>query len=701
MATTFSELKSIAALARRDESRVAGRERLVRFLDTYAGSGSEQAVVDALCAEYGLYPYMSDSVEASDSEVLAIELHTPEDLADESFVFHAEQRAIYSRLMDGENVILSAPTSFGKSAILDALVASNKWSVIVIIVPTIALIDETRRRLARFRGLYSLVTNASAQPGPRAIYIMTQERYLETKIDRVDLFIIDEFYKLGLGDSDDQRLALLNLAWKRLRSSGAQYYLIGPNISSLPDALERDLDATLTTSNFRTVAVDIIDRSHIKDEDRAADLMRLMSDELTGSTLVFASAPERAEILATSLTGAVEAPVRGGLTSNVAEWVADNFHPQWRVVEALRGGVAVHHGVMPRSLQRTMVRLFNEGNVPLMVCTSTLIEGVNTSARNVVIYDHKIDGQLLDFFTFSNIRGRAGRMSRHFVGRVVTYAEPPADEQLEIDFPIESQSPAASEATLAQLDWEDLDEPSRARMKTTFEQQDLSLTTIRANRGVDPASQIALARRLSGNREELARLGWSGRYSPDQLRLALEVTWDELVASRQRRGVNFAMVWGQLQNARINAESFHAAVTQQVRYLRAGRQVGDAVLDVFRFQRNWMGFRIPALLRTLQAVQQEVAQRYGAPVANYDYAVRQIEGLYLAPNLAALDEYGIPVPLAVKLGQLGLHGDTVDELLAGLTRRVDDTTLIRRLTSTEQWILRDAVEGLVGVARAG
>ena len=56
--------------------------------------------------------------------------------------------------------------------------------------------------------------------------------------------------------------------------------------------------------------------------------------------------------------------------------------------------------------------------LPILICTSTLIEGVNTAAKSVLIYDKAIANRNYDFFTFSNIRGRAGRLGQHHVGKV-------------------------------------------------------------------------------------------------------------------------------------------------------------------------------------------------------------------------------------------------------------------------------------------
>ena len=694
MVDTFLELKEIARLASHSNLRDAGRDRLIRFLDSHGQDIPERQIVDTLCAALGLFPYMSEGTSESDAEALALEFHTPDELAEEGFTFHSEQQAVYSRLMDGESIILSAPTSFGKSAILDALVASNRWSRIVLIVPTVALIDETRRRLARFKNDYSIVTGASQPTGERAVYVLTQERFLEfDRIDGLGLFVIDEFYKLGTNEAMDQRRSLLNLAWKRLRATGAQYYLIGPNVDSISAAVGTDLQAKLIKTEFRTVAVDVIDRSDVEDSAREADLFSLISANSAESTLVFSASPEKAEKLAVGLREAVPPPNSSSLASEVARWLGSNYDPAWNAVGALAEGVATHTGLMPRSVQRIMVRLFNDGDVPVMVCTSTLIEGVNTAAKNVVIYDHKIDGQLLDFFTFSNIRGRAGRMFRHFVGRVYTYAPAPKSTTTEVDIPIESQSTQASAATLAQLDWEDLDDDARERVRGIFGQDVLSLGTIRANRGLDPELQINLAKRLIDKAPEARRLGWQGVPASNVLKSTLETAWDELLVPRQRRGVNFQMVWGQLQNHRVNGEAFSAMVDQQERYLRPDRDRSDAVLDVFRFQRRWMEHTIPSFLRGVQAIQGDVAKRSGLPPANYEFALREIESLYLPPGIAELEEFGVPMPLGLKLYRLGVRGSTGSEMMHSLEQRLHAPDLTAQLGIVERWILDDVVSG--------
>lgn len=50
-------------------------------------------------------------------------------------------------------------------------------------------------------------------------------------------------------------------------------------------------------------------------------------------------------------------------------------------------GVAFHHSGIPKYIQTEIVELFNSGVINTIVCTPTLTEGVNTTAKNVVFYD--------------------------------------------------------------------------------------------------------------------------------------------------------------------------------------------------------------------------------------------------------------------------------------------------------------------------
>jgi hypothetical protein len=166
----FGILKAIAReVARADTTDIAASQgpldTVIRVLERREELVDYKRVLEALLRQVGLFPYLEPE-NLSEADQLAYEAHRPYQLAD--LVLHRDQATVYRRLLDGENIILSAPTSFGKSLIIDALLASGRYRNVVIIVPTIALIDETRRRLSRFSDKFKVITHLRPHSGEDA-----------------------------------------------------------------------------------------------------------------------------------------------------------------------------------------------------------------------------------------------------------------------------------------------------------------------------------------------------------------------------------------------------------------------------------------------------------------------------------------------------------------------------------------------------
>jgi replicative superfamily II helicase len=151
---------------------------------------------------------------------------------------------------------------------------------------------------------------------------------------------------------------------------------------------------------------------------------------LAGACIHFIT--DRANQLATTLTE----DVAFAKVNDMSEWIDENFGEGWELRKAVASGVGVHHGRIPRSLASQFVRMFNNGALPILICTSTLIEGVNTAAKSVLIYDKQIARKDYDFFTFSNIRGRAGRLGQHHAGSVYLFHAPPEEQTVEVEPPL-------------------------------------------------------------------------------------------------------------------------------------------------------------------------------------------------------------------------------------------------------------------------
>ena len=671
----FDVLGAIGRAAADTGLRHDAREALIRVLDQRdAVPGELLGLLQTLIREYGLFPYLTQPEKLSLAERIAMDIHRPDGALGEEMVFHSEQSLVYERLMLRENVVLSAPTSFGKSKVIDAYLDATDLANAAVIVPTIALMDETRRRLAKLAidGRYKIITHASQNLGMRNLFVMTQERLLEYgDLPPLDFFVIDEFYKLDPAHSDG-RSSQLNIAFDRLRRTGAQFYLLGPNITALDRVSDRTLQATFIHTDFSTVATDVERVRATKDEtpDALAEVCRAIGP----GTIVFCRSPKRtrevADWLITRNVGFENARMQprsaipaGDVATvrHAAEWTASAYHEDWVVARALSAGIGIHHGRLPRALGHHMVRLFNEGKLPYLLVTSTLIEGVNTSARNVVILDHVIARKKYDYFTFANIRGRSGRAFQHFVGKVVVFNPEPTRADMNVEIPVLSQSSNAAPEVLIQLPDNELTDASRERLEAYTVQDLVSAKTLKANRGVDLQAQLDAAEQLQEDPSRWRNaFDWSGSFpTSDQIREIGRLLFPMI-------GNSSAARTAEQLGARINIlRSVDGDLQRLVANdVASGKPVDEAMEDNLDFIRNHAQFLIPTNLAAAAAIANEVIGG-GVPVVKPAAFIGALENLFQPRFATVLEEYGIPIPLTRKLRrQLDLdHVDGLDQIL--------------------------------------
>lgn len=525
----FRLVQELCQFVSTEDNEAEIQELVLRALEYRGEFGASEVVIDGLAREVGLFPYL-DPNRLSLPDLLAYECHRPVGL-DEQTVLHHPQAVVYQTLLRGESVVLSAPTSFGKSLVIDALLASGKYDNVVVVVPTLALIDETRRRLAtRFRERYKIITHRSQRPTDRNVYVLTQERVLERdRFQDIDLFVIDEFYKLNPTGDDDGRSLLLNQAFYQLHKRARQFYMLGPYIERISSGFQSRVSCRFMHETFATVVSEL--HPQTRGEDERAALVQLCRG-LTEPTIIYCQSPARAAVVSGWLVDANLGTASRELT-DAADWCDTHFHRDWHFGIALRHGIGVHHGRIPRSLAQHVVRLFNSDKIRFLVCTSTLIEGVNTQAKNIVVFDNRLDRRRLDLFTFNNIRGRSGRMMRHFIGRVYVFDEPPEGDLPEVDVPVISQPESTPTSLLIQIDEDDLTDQSRERLRQYSNQPYVGYDTLRANVGVPLDQQVSLAREISQNAGTMQpSLAWTGLPTYIQLELICDLIWRHFGGTR-------------------------------------------------------------------------------------------------------------------------------------------------------------------------
>lgn len=677
----FEKLSIIANQMTIDEE--IGRECLIRLLEHRSLLPDYDNIIDNLIQRAGLYPYLNEGIrDMSTAELLAIEFHRPEGMDD--IILHSMQSKVYRALIDGANVILSAPTSFGKSLLIDAMVATRRYSTVVIIVPTIALIDETRRRLSRrFSEEFKIITHPGQATRNKNIYVLTQERFVElTEVVVPDFFVIDEFYKLS-PSRGDERTFVLNHAFYKLLKSNAQFMMIGPNIRDITID-HQQLNFRYFGTDFKTVATEI-EYSQISDYKKAAiGICRNLVDP----TLIFCKSSTSAYQLANLLIEQGVASPNPKL-SEFAEWLRQNYHPDWILPALLENGIGVHHGSLPRSVAYHMLRKFNEGELRYLLCTSTIIEGVNTSAKTIIIYDNKIATKNFDLFTFNNIKGRAGRMFKHFVGHVHVLHFDPQEELPLVDIPSISQPNNAPESLLIQLDESDLSEESKERLRYLHAQNILPIDIIKSNYGIPPEAQIEIAQEIEQNLQRYHTvLSWQGFPSSDQLYTVCILIFDYLMEKIGKDGVFSGKQLHYKISRMANLKTIRKLVIAEIESNGEKKDISKAIEEVLQFLRRWGENHFPRYLTALGNIQKAVFERNGLLPGDYSVYATTVKKLFMPLAATVLEEYGLPYQLSLKMNSFSPMGEDVDSIVRHL-RVIDYDT--KDFTDFERELLMDAI----------
>ncbi|MDD3565748.1 MAG: DEAD/DEAH box helicase [Methanothrix sp.] len=681
----FNTIKFLSIMVNNPEyDNVQGeiQELVLRLLDKRDKLDIYEVLLDALVRQVGLFPYVNEN-NLSLSDLIAYEYHRPSGL--ENIVFHRVQAEIYLELLSGENIILSAPTSFGKSLIIDAIIVAEKFNNILILVPTIALIDETRRRLSKYKQYYKIITHQNQKNGSRNIFILTQERAMELIENiNIDLVIIDEFYKIQPTDEYDDRCIVLNQAFYKLLKSHPQFYLLGPNIEQIKGITPKNIDFKFIKTDYRTV---VTEYHKIDAGDSRLQTLVDLAESLTEPTLIYCRSPNSANLVATAM-------IKSGKFCNLddlneaTQWMKDNYHNSWLLAKALEKGIGIHHGKIPRAVSQFCIRAFNNGTIRYLICTSTIIEGVNTSAKNVIIFDNQVALKQIDYFTFNNISGRSGRMFKHFIGNVYLFHSPPESNLPTVDFPLFSQEEDISERLLIQMDDQDLNEISRDKLKRYKMQNVLSIETLKSNSTAEPNDQIELAKEILSNLSYYHPfLYWAGIPNYEQLKTVCELIWTYLVKpKRTQAGINSGSQLAYKINKLIYVEDVKELIDEDTEGQIDTDVINKNIDGVLDFIRTWAMYKFPTLLLVLDNIQKDVFVKNKIKPGDYTTFASQIENLFLDPTLIALDEYGIPIQVSKKIIYWLKPEGNLDDVLQRLGEiNIDDLPL----TNFEKYLVRD------------
>lgn len=396
------------------------RESLIKEIDR--NKIKENLSYQLVLNKFGLTPYIYE-LEQYDSFFETYRKKSQSNI-DKNIVLHPFQYEILQKLIQCKNLVISAPTSFGKTySIFEYLKISNKTkNKILIIVPTLALRNEYIEKINQCLDEHKIITNSSNMlEYDKFCLIMTHEKFIELffqnqlqEID-FDLLVIDEIYKLQ-NENDLSRIYSMSLAYLTALKRAKQFVFLGPFIKNinLPDIT----DYELLKYDYSPVAVDM------QYKNRLGSYKELCEDvDYKEKTLVYFSSKME-------INTAIPYFYRDGTNNNdellqyIKQEFDDRWENEWNVLKALKNGIGLHYNELPNFIKEYVLESYNNDNsIMILLATSTLLEGVNTSTKRLLITSDKIGSNRLTDFEFWNLVGRAGRLGKYKVGNVLYYGK--------------------------------------------------------------------------------------------------------------------------------------------------------------------------------------------------------------------------------------------------------------------------------------
>ena len=613
---------------------------------------------------------------------------------------HDEQRRIVTKIFNRDNLIVSAPTSFGKSLLIEEIVASCAYKNIVVIQPTLALLDETRKKLSKYSGKYKIIIRTTQEPSTETgnIFLFTAERVNEYEyFSSVDFLIIDEFYKLS-GKRDDERSSSLNNAFYKLYwNYHPQFYLLGPNIDKVSDGFMKCYNAKFFKSDYSLVDSRTIDiyksfpanlKEKEKKEHAKKELFKLLLELKDEQTIIYCSSPNRVRKIAKDFTSfCKENSSKRKDSLSLQEWIKSNISPTWMLLEALDYQIGIHDGALQKHITSSIIDYFNNGQLKYLFCTSTIIEGVNTSAKNVIYFDKKKGPNKIDFFDYSNIKGRAGRLMEHYVGRIYNFNPIPKNEEISIDIPLFDQNPIKDEV-LVQLQTEHVRKPESKQYKEIIAIPKDELAIIKRN-GLSVKGQKKIIDKLTEILpEKISNFNWNGFPTYHQLDTILSLAWDNLIVEGETiRPMTKGSLLAFTSKYMKHKEESYLIKNQYDYYitLKENQEKSDAdiydeaIQFVFQTIRHWMQYKVPKWISVISELQKFVCEKKGLKPGDYIGFANLLENSFLPDNLSILVEYGLPTTAVRKL-QTKLPKDIEQDSILDYIKSnhlEDDTNLIQ------------------------
>lgn len=341
------------------------------------------------------------------------------------------------------NIAVIAPTSYGKSELIIAKVKENLDKKICIIVPSKALLAQTKRRLIKHddicRAFRKIITHPELYKGneENLIAVLTQER-LQALMNKYrnayfDCIFIDEAHNIF---SDDDRASLLGQVQLILnkRNPNAKFSYFSPFISDTNNLKLKYSNISISSSkisenlksekfyvlnSFNGLDFKLFDQStnvffDMDLDEKDSNYIEFIKNHAGNKNILYINKPRDVETFVLEFINTLP-NIPDMENDNDYKAIQNYSHRDYKLLNCLKKGVVYHHASMPDIIKLYVEKIFSKNsNFKYIITTSTLLEGVNIPAEKMFLLSYKKGKSKLTKSQFKNLIGRVCRFSEIF-----------------------------------------------------------------------------------------------------------------------------------------------------------------------------------------------------------------------------------------------------------------------------------------------
>lgn len=386
---------------------------------------------------FGYYPIAKKIVEHG-----LIEINTIKDLLLEKKMNKFERKDIVEtyeqynsekKILEDTNNYISyvAPTSYGKSSIINELIVNEGYNRIGIIVPTKSLINQTYRKIKKEIKDYKIIIHDEMYEGEeRFIGILTQERALRL-LEKEDFYFekiyIDEAHNIF--DDDSRSILLTRLIRKnKMKYANQKVVYFSPVINNSNSLKIKDSVDNIKQYKvkFNVKEPEIFELTlegkekkynrfinEFYETDAGKPIYQYIIDNSNEKNFIFISRPVKIEKFSKELCSNANIPEieNDNDLEEIINMLKKHVHEDFYMIDLIKKGIVYIHGKMPEQIKDYLEYKFNQNKqLKYIIANHVILEGMNLPIDSLFI----LTVNSLSKEQLVNLIGRVNRLNEIF-----------------------------------------------------------------------------------------------------------------------------------------------------------------------------------------------------------------------------------------------------------------------------------------------